>query len=993
MKTTNQYVGGISSIFLIMFLLTASLKLYAQIMLDEVNEKNLEIPNVPEQFFQLRTQGEWIAAFPDPRNKITGGTSTAHYQGIVRAPFRPGQINNIFYVSKSGDACNNEGQDCVNYLGTVEIASANERENSPSLYGETLGSNLLLKGVETGGTIPIINGIQIATQDKVVNSQTSSFWKHPGGMQMVGDILAVAYEQPIIKQDYTRSDGVTVESVSKIAFYHTENAKQPRQLSYTLDMAEVDVLFSSTYLDELTGKPRFEAGVAAITQLPDDRFMLMVTYALNAAVAVFISNEDSFFTYNQQTEKYIENPNFKFEFYDLWEARELNEPGRNSLPWRWARSTFNNDKVVSAFQQLTLINQMDGRIFIAGTLNTNKLAPVIKGQDLISLFEVNGFPGDLNAPNGQIKLNHVAQKVMKMTSHDEIGAGATHGNGNAGVGFYVSPTRELIAYSIAHFENDEDVLRMAEFRHKDHVYLGNKIGSRFQPNHLGDTVVIEQNENFTIDASAHYINSWGDFFQNTNYNSGNLDIIQLMEYTRQNEDDFQNFSKLDGAGIDNGFNDKLSSYKTGLAADHILFFYDDRNFEKLLFGRTPFAGSPINGQFLQDNNIGSIANDKISSSQIFSLVDLFGQPINDDNILTAFSQNIAILTGVSLSNDELLKRWQLSAINAKNWEWDTDSDGIFETRTSGPRLNFQRSEIGTYQVRLRHKGVDTDVFGQPVEKTIIVEESVREVPNVVGLTSDEAKVALDEVDLKFDEVEEYSDTVLEDIVFAQSISPGTLVPKGERVVFTVSRGQNPEVITPNVIGKTVEEAIVVAQNAGLQLFILGEEFNEDFPAGQIFDQKALAGDIVNRNSSIDVIVSKGSEFFTTVPNIVGETPQDAIVLLQDNELVQGDISEDNHPSVAVGLIISQSPAAGEQVDKNTSINFIVSLGPIPDLVGDIDLDGDVDRNDLNQIFAALNQNAEDANDKRDINKDGRITILDARELITLCTLPRCAVIN
>ena len=59
-------------------------------------------------------------------------------------------------------------------------------------------------------------------------------------------------------------------------------------------------------------------------------------------------------------------------------------------------------------------------------------------------------------------------------------------------------------------------------------------------------------------------------------------------------------------------------------------------------------------------------------------------------------------------------------------------------------------------------------------------------------------------------------------------------------------------------------------------------------------------------------------------------------------------------------------------------------------LGDIDGDGDVDANDLARINAALNTQASGPNDLRDLDGDGRITGLDARKLVTLCTRPRCA---
>ena len=60
------------------------------------------------------------------------------------------------------------------------------------------------------------------------------------------------------------------------------------------------------------------------------------------------------------------------------------------------------------------------------------------------------------------------------------------------------------------------------------------------------------------------------------------------------------------------------------------------------------------------------------------------------------------------------------------------------------------------------------------------------------------------------------------------------------------------------------------------------------------------------------------------------------------------------------------------------------------LVGDLDSDGDVDRDDMKIILASRNQPASGIDDPKDINGDGVITVRDVRKLVLLCTRPRCA---
>ena len=58
--------------------------------------------------------------------------------------------------------------------------------------------------------------------------------------------------------------------------------------------------------------------------------------------------------------------------------------------------------------------------------------------------------------------------------------------------------------------------------------------------------------------------------------------------------------------------------------------------------------------------------------------------------------------------------------------------------------------------------------------------------------------------------------------------------------------------------------------------------------------------------------------------------------------------------------------------------------------GDVDGDGDVDRDDVNAITAARNSNANGPFDPRNLNGDARIDAVDARLAVNACTRPGCA---
>ena len=79
-------------------------------------------------------------------------------------------------------------------------------------------------------------------------------------------------------------------------------------------------------------------------------------------------------------------------------------------------------------------------------------------------------------------------------------------------------------------------------------------------------------------------------------------------------------------------------------------------------------------------------------------------------------------------------------------------------------------------------------------------------------------------------------------------------------------------------------------------------------------------------------------------------------------------------------------------DVNHFTRFAAFLPPAEILPGDIDNDGDVDRDDLNILLLDRNKSVADSScgSACDLDGDGVITALDARKLVLLCTRPRCA---
>ena len=209
--------------------------------------------------------------------------------------------------------------------------------------------------------------------------------------------------------------------------------------------------------------------------------------------------------------------------------------------------------------------------------------------------------------------------------------------------------------------------------------------------------------------------------------------------------------------------------------------------------------------------------------------------------------------------------------------------------------------------------------------TIVVSQGPKlvKVPNVVNLKQENATSALTEEGLKVGEVTtDYSDKIEKGNVISQSVSADTQVAKGSTVNLVVSLGKKQVEVT-NVVGQTKENAVKALKDIGLNATIK-EAYSDTVAAGTVISQSVSSGSKVEIGSSVEIVVSLGKEQ-VTVPNVVSYDKDRAKQELEAIGLTVSfrEINDDQ----AVGKVIDQSVIGGTRVDKGTTIELTVSLGP------------------------------------------------------------------
>ncbi|WP_278999928.1 Stk1 family PASTA domain-containing Ser/Thr kinase [[Clostridium] scindens] len=214
--------------------------------------------------------------------------------------------------------------------------------------------------------------------------------------------------------------------------------------------------------------------------------------------------------------------------------------------------------------------------------------------------------------------------------------------------------------------------------------------------------------------------------------------------------------------------------------------------------------------------------------------------------------------------------------------------------------------------------VDTD------EKTKV------KVPNVVGMTEDEAKKTLNKKGLGFKVVaREESKKYEEGTVSKQKTEAGKRVAKNTTIQVVVSSGLvGDEITVPNVSNMSESEAQKALEDAGFEKITSDFAYSDSVAEGDVIGTTPAANARATKDTEIVMKVSKGSEK-KTVPNVVGQQDGDAQNAITAAGLTVGTVTYEYYDDVPKGQVVSQTVAGGKKVATGTSVGLTISSGPKP----------------------------------------------------------------
>ena len=209
-----------------------------------------------------------------------------------------------------------------------------------------------------------------------------------------------------------------------------------------------------------------------------------------------------------------------------------------------------------------------------------------------------------------------------------------------------------------------------------------------------------------------------------------------------------------------------------------------------------------------------------------------------------------------------------------------------------------------------------------------------EVPNVVGQSEEVAQALLQSAGLTIGTTTQQPDpSVVVGNVISTTPVAGAQVEVGTAIDLVISEGfsEPQQCIVPDVSGQTVENARVILFATCLSgIGTTTVQSDSTIAAGLVAAQYPTAGTIIGYNTTVNLVISSGSEPPVTTPRVVGMTLADATIALENVGLKVGFISYQTSNTVEVDRIISQNPLMTAQAPIGWGVNLIISLGPVPE---------------------------------------------------------------
>jgi serine/threonine-protein kinase len=194
------------------------------------------------------------------------------------------------------------------------------------------------------------------------------------------------------------------------------------------------------------------------------------------------------------------------------------------------------------------------------------------------------------------------------------------------------------------------------------------------------------------------------------------------------------------------------------------------------------------------------------------------------------------------------------------------------------------------------------------------------VPNVVGQPVDQATAALQAAGFVVNTSQQASTTVAQGLVISTNPAAGHSAGQGSAVQVVVSNGK-PQVPIPSLVGQDPATAGQELGALGLKVTTQNES-STTIQQGFVTRTSPPAGTAVAVGSTVTVFVSTGAPT-VAVPDVRHDTQSQAGAAISAAGLVANFIMQPVSNPNQNGIVLSQNPAGGTQVQNGSTVNVVI----------------------------------------------------------------------
>ncbi len=199
------------------------------------------------------------------------------------------------------------------------------------------------------------------------------------------------------------------------------------------------------------------------------------------------------------------------------------------------------------------------------------------------------------------------------------------------------------------------------------------------------------------------------------------------------------------------------------------------------------------------------------------------------------------------------------------------------------------------------------------------------VPLLSGRTVQEVEKQLVPHKLRLGQVTSQVSDRPEGTIIDQNPKPGARVESGIAVdvVVAAPAAVTPlPVVVPRLSGRTLQEVKSLLARSGLRLGTVASQATGQAQPGTVIDQRPRAGERVERNVAVALVVEAPPPQIT-VPSVIGTDEKETAAILADSGLRLGQVTsqESDRPP---GTIIDQNPKPGAPIKSGTAVDVVVA---------------------------------------------------------------------